>query len=176
MTPIHVFQFLKELNITDYVHKLYTTFNKLFNMFCEHCGKEIPYDAKFCNHCGKQLKTTPPVENKKNMHLAILLSLFLISLGICYAGNKKKGIILFVIILIFTRLRHASGIFFAISMIIWVYALYETYREVKIANGEPNPKLIEDIQNPSNFEKIASIVAIVLLLLVYSFIIMTIFY
>ncbi len=145
-------------------------------MFCEHCGKKIPDNAKFCSHCGKQIKTVNQAPNEKNMLLALMLSIFLMGLGICYAGNNKKGITLFAVILIFNRLRHNSVIFLAIAMIVWAYALYETYREVKIANGESNPNLIEDIQNPSNFENVASLVAIVLLLLVFYFLVSTIFY
>lgn len=95
------------------------------------------------------------MRNDKNMLLALLLSMLLMGLGLF--------------------LRHASAIFLVIAMILWVYTLYETYMEVKIVNGEPNPNLIKDIQT-GNFENIAPLVAIVLLLIVYYFVVRTMFY
>ena len=32
-------------------------------MYCMHCGKELPEEAKFCFHCGQPVKT--PEENPK---------------------------------------------------------------------------------------------------------------
>lgn len=75
-------------------------------MFCENCGKEIPDNARFCGNCGKQIKKTNNiVTEEKNMILALFLSIFLMGLGLIYAGDKKKGVILFIATLIFNRLR-----------------------------------------------------------------------
>ena len=144
-------------------------------MFCDNCGEKIPDDSKYCGHCGNRLKTVNNAVNEKNMLVALFLSIFLPALGLCYTGNKKTGIILFAAILITHAYGYVSVILLAVSWILWVYAVYETYREVKIANGE-NPNLIEDIQNLPNYEYIVPILVIAILMIVYYFIINLIMY
>ncbi|MHA1279512.1 MAG: zinc-ribbon domain-containing protein [Candidatus Helarchaeota archaeon] len=34
-------------------------------MYCNHCGKEIPKNSKFCNHCGKAINTTDDSTNSR---------------------------------------------------------------------------------------------------------------
>lgn len=144
-------------------------------MFCENCGKEIPDNVRFCGNCGKQIrKTTNNATEEKNMFLALFLSIFLAGLGLVYAGDKKKGIILFIAILIFNRLRKFE-IFFLIAIILWIYAIYETYRQVKRANGE-NPNLLKDMETFSHTKNFAPIIAIAVLLVVYYFLIRILFY
>lgn len=36
-------------------------------MYCIHCGKEIPDDAKFCIHCGKECATVPQKKQTYNV-------------------------------------------------------------------------------------------------------------
>lgn len=145
-------------------------------MFCENCGKEISNNARFCGNCGNQIKKTNNiVTEEKNMILALFLSIFLVGLGLVYAGDKKKGIILFIAILIFYRLRKFE-IFFVIAIILWVYAIYETYKEVKRANGEENSNLLEDIKIFSHSQYFTPIIVIAILFLVSYFLIRTIFY
>lgn len=145
-------------------------------MFCENCGKEIPDNARFCGNCGKQIKKTNNiVTEEKNMILALFLSIFLVGLGLVYAGDKKKGIILFIAILIFNRLRKFE-IFFIIAIILWAYAIYATYKEVKKANGEEKPNLLEDIEIFSHSQYFTPIIVIAILFIVSYFLIRTIFY
>lgn len=74
---------------------------------------------------------------KKNMIIAIILSVIWSGLGLIYAGDMKKGIILAVLALIFEVL-HLLGypIVGIVVFIIWIYSLYATYKEVKAVNGE----------------------------------------
>lgn len=142
-------------------------------MFCRNCGKEIPDGATFCPHCGKENdkisnenKTQVSVVKKKDMILALIISFILMGLGIFYAGNRKKGLIIFIVGIIFNILGFGIPICSVIGMLIWVYGLYATYNEVKIANGESNPDLINDIKGFSTSKKIASIFIIMVIFLI----------
>ncbi|MBE6496963.1 MAG: hypothetical protein E7Z81_01565 [Methanobrevibacter sp.] len=73
---------------------------------------------------------------QKNMAIAIIISFLLTGLGIAYAGDVKKGLIFFAIAIVLNILgMWVSFIFSIISLIFWVYALYQTYLEVKAVNG-----------------------------------------
>ena len=142
-------------------------------MFCQNCGKEIPDDVAFCSHCGLKIQKSPTVDktpktlsNNKNMIVALIISFILTGLGIAYAGNKKKGIILFIVGLIFGILGTGIGIFAVIGLLIWAYALYETYNEVKKANGESDPNLIEDFKTWDSNKKIGAIIIALLVVLI----------
>ena len=74
---------------------------------------------------------------KKNMILAMVLSIIWSGLGIIYAGNIQKGIIIAVLAVIFEILFYlVANIFGLLIFIIWIYSLYATYKEVKAVNGE----------------------------------------
>lgn len=74
---------------------------------------------------------------KKNMILAIVLSIIWSGLGLIYAGNIQKGIIIAVLAVIFEILFYlVANIFGLLIFIIWIYSLYATYKEVKAVNGE----------------------------------------
>ncbi|MBR0271077.1 MAG: hypothetical protein IJQ68_03675 [Methanobrevibacter sp.] len=74
---------------------------------------------------------------KKNMIIAIVLSIIWSGLGLIYAGDVKRGIILAVLAIIFEVLFYlVSPILGIIVFIIWIYSLYLTYKEVKAVNGE----------------------------------------
>ena len=74
---------------------------------------------------------------KKNMIIALLLSLIWSGLGLIYAGDVQKGIILAVIAIIAEVLYlFVNQIFGIVVFIIWIYSLYVTYQEVKTANGQ----------------------------------------
>lgn len=64
----------------------------------------------------------------KSMIIALLISLFLIGLGVAYAGNTKKGFIIFIAGII------SSLIFPPLGTIIWIIGLIVTYLEVKSVN------------------------------------------
>ena len=74
---------------------------------------------------------------KKNMIIALVLSLIWSGLGLIYAGDVQKGIILAVIAIIFEVLHlFVNNIFGIVVFIIWIYSLYATYQEVKAVNGQ----------------------------------------
>ena len=69
---------------------------------------------------------------EKNMIIALVLSIIWSGLGLIYAGNMQKGIILAVLAIIFeVLLLCVNQIFGLIVFIIWIYSLYATYKEVK---------------------------------------------
>ena len=73
---------------------------------------------------------------KKNMIIAIILSVIWSGLGLIYAGDMKRGIILAVVALIAEILYfYVSMIFGLVVFIIWIYSIYATYQEVKAVNG-----------------------------------------
>ena len=74
---------------------------------------------------------------KKNMIIALVLSLIWSGLGLIYAGDVQKGIILAVVAIIVEALYlFVSQIFGIVVFIIWIYSLYATYNEVKAVNGQ----------------------------------------
>ena len=71
------------------------------------------------------------------MIIALVLSAIWSGLGLIYAGDMQKGIILAVIAIIAEALYlFVSKILGIVVFIIWVYSLYATYQEVKAVNGE----------------------------------------
>ncbi|MBE6501529.1 MAG: hypothetical protein E7Z79_03705 [Methanobrevibacter thaueri] len=74
---------------------------------------------------------------EKNMIIALVLSIIWSGLGLIYAGDIQKGIILAVLAIIAELIfLFVSAIFGIVVFIIWVYSLYATYQEVKAVNGE----------------------------------------
>ena len=74
---------------------------------------------------------------KKNMIIALVLSLIWSGLGLIYAGDVQKGIILAVVAIIAEALYlFVNQIFGIVVFIIWIYSLYATYKEVKAINGQ----------------------------------------
>ena len=74
---------------------------------------------------------------KKNMIIALVLSLIWSCLGLIDAGYVQKGIILAVIAIIAEVLYlFVNQIFGIVVFIIWIYSLYATYNEVKAVNGQ----------------------------------------
>ena len=74
---------------------------------------------------------------KKNMIIALVLSLIWSGLGLIYAGDVQKGIILAVVAIIAEVLYlFINQIFGIVVFIIWIYSLYATYNEVKAVNGQ----------------------------------------
>ena len=73
----------------------------------------------------------------KNMIIALVLSFIWSGLGLIYAGNMQKGIILAVLAIIAEVLfLCVSQIFGLVVFIIWIYSMYVTYKQVKAVNGE----------------------------------------
>ena len=68
----------------------------------------------------------------KNMIIALILSFIWSGLGLIYAGDKKRGILLALIAIIFDLLMYSVHIIFGMGVfIVWVYSIYETYQEVE---------------------------------------------
>ena len=74
---------------------------------------------------------------KKSMAIALILAIIWSGLGLMYADDMKKGIILAVLAIIFELfLIFLNPIFGTVVFIIWVYSLYATYKQVQAVNGE----------------------------------------
>ena len=71
------------------------------------------------------------------MIIALALSFIWSGLGLIYAGDVQKGIILAVTAIIAEVLYlFVNQIFGIVVFIIWIYSLYATYQEVKAINGQ----------------------------------------
>ena len=73
---------------------------------------------------------------EKNMEtkaiIALVISFFLTGLGIAYLGDIKKGVGIFAIAIILGILNlYVSSIFYYIAIIVWIVALYLTYKEAQ---------------------------------------------
>ena len=129
-------------------------------MYCSNCGSELADDTKFCPKCGNKIKT-----NHKNIYLALILSFFITGLGSIYAGKTKKGLILLTCRLLFAIIGTFINIFFLLSVFVWVFGFYECYKDIQIANGNTNPKLIKDFRNWNQNQKIICILIICIILI-----------
>ena len=134
-------------------------------MFCENCGNELEENAKFCSKCGTQVNNAFFIKKEKNMYIALILSFLFAGLGMIYAGNTKKGLIFIALRIITAVIGVFIYIFIFISMLIWAYSLYETYNEVKIANGVRNPNILNDFKNWNNSKKLLTIIAVSIVLI-----------
>lgn len=134
-------------------------------MKCENCGEEILNHAKFCPHCGA--KTSLEKVEGKSVIVALMLSFILAGTGIAYAGKRQKGISLFFIGVIFAILAIRVRMCTVLALIVWIYSLHETYKEARVANGASNPSLVGDIRGFSTNKKIAAVVAISLIILIF---------
>ena len=64
--------------------------------------------------------------------IAIVISFIFTGLGIAYLGDIKKGVGLFAIGVIVNLLGlYVSSIFYYIALIVWIVALYLTYKEAE---------------------------------------------
>ena len=73
----------------------------------------------------------------KNMIIALVLSFIWSGLGLIYAEDMQKGIILAVLAVIcYILMYFVSQIFGMVVFIVWIYSIYATYKQVKVVNGE----------------------------------------
>lgn len=73
---------------------------------------------------------------QKSMAIALIISFILTGLGLVYAGDTKRGLIIFVVGIIFNILTwYVAMIFGIVSFIVWIYGMYATYTYVKEING-----------------------------------------
>lgn len=74
---------------------------------------------------------------EKNMIVALVISFIFTGLGIAYAGDVKKGVGFFAVAVVLNLLGfYVNQVFSYISILVWIVALYFTYQEVKLVNGE----------------------------------------
>lgn len=129
-------------------------------MYCKNCGAELPDNAQFCSVCGNKVG-----QNKhKNIYIALILSFFLSGIGSVYAGNVKKGLILFAARILLVFIGVFLNIFLVFSMILWAFSFYEAYRDVQIANGHNNPRLIADFKGWNRNRQIVCVIVIAVVL------------
>ena len=77
------------------------------------------------------------VMEEKNMIIALVLSLLWSGLGLIYAGDTQKGLVLAILAIVAELLYiFIHQIFGFVIFIIWVYSMYATYKQVKAVNGQ----------------------------------------
>lgn len=134
-------------------------------MYCEKCGTQVPDNATFCPECGNKVREKKISAVKEDDILfPVIVSLILPGLGILIAGNKKKGIVLFIATLISLFIGLIVPVCLFVGLFLWAYGLYETYREVKIANGADNPKILKDFKTWNIFGKIVFLIIVLFIL------------
>ena len=73
---------------------------------------------------------------EKSMVVALVISFIFYGLGLVYAGDVQKGIIIFVAAIACNLIAIFVYPFISlITIVIWVYGLYATYLQVKTVNG-----------------------------------------
>ena len=138
-------------------------------MFCENCGTELSDDDTFCSNCGNQVRPNNNVmsgNGDKNIYIALILTFILTGLGSIYAGNIKKGLVLLIFRILLAIFGVFLSIFIVFSILVWAYAFYEAYKDVQIANGHNNPKLIDDFNNWDQNRKIIAVLIVLIVLIV----------
>ena len=73
---------------------------------------------------------------EKSMAIAMIISFFLSGLGLAYAGDIQKGVIIFVASIAFNVLYlFVSSLFGIAAFVVWIYGMYATYERVNEVNG-----------------------------------------
>ena len=132
-------------------------------MYCRNCGKELNEGDEFCTHCGQ--KTYNPFSNnnkKKNLYIALILSLLFTGLGTIYAGKTKKGLILVALRIIIPLSISLFRPLIILTGVVMIYGIFDAYNEVEIANGNNNPNLIRDFMSLDIYKKITIVVILIL--------------
>lgn len=128
-------------------------------MYCENCGIEIPEGAEFCPNCGNKIG-----KRHKNIYIALILTFILTGLGSIYAGNTKKGLILLAIRIGSAVIGIVANILVVFSILVWAYAFYAAYKDVQIANGHENPKLLDDFRGWSRNTRIVAVLIVAVIM------------
>jgi len=113
--------------------------------YCMDCGAQINGKAEICPECGVRQASPGTYHNtnsyrngyqEKNPVLAAILSFLIVGVGQVYNGQVVKGIVLFVAAIISAMLWFI-GIGIILSIIIWLFAIYDAYTTaIKINEGE----------------------------------------
>lgn len=82
------------------------------------------------------------------MIIAIVLSILITGLGLIYDGLVKRGIVSFVVALIFSLLSRTVSSLFAIIGLIWaLYIIYDTYQCTNaINNNQAIPLFLTQVE------------------------------
>ena len=121
------------------------------NNNCSNCGEPADPNGKVCKNCGKpftlqtesencqksesEIEKTQPAGNvvyvkEKSTFVAIILSFFFTGAGQVYNGQLKKGLLMMIVLWI-------GSILILPGLVIWVYAMYDAYKEAeKMNKGE----------------------------------------
>jgi len=110
------------------------------NNYCINCGEPIADEKKACTNCGKPRMETGtgdrnPAGNvvyvkEKSAAAAIILSFIFTGAGQVYNGKLKKGLLMMAGFWI-------GMIFFVPAVIIWIYSMYDAYKDAdKMNKGE----------------------------------------
>lgn len=113
--------------------------NEKETQFCSKCGSEMPKGTRFCPNCGTPSGIPQPMNfspvKRHSPVLAAILSFFITGLGQLYIGLTKKGIILFVGLVISSILTIIM-IGWIFWLFIWFYGIYDAYNSAeKMNNG-----------------------------------------
>ena len=93
--------------------------NKVIN-YCYNCGQSVTDIQEICTACGVNVKKGKPAGNGEAMHPAIpaLLSLLLTGLGQIVNGQVAKGILVFVLSIIFSILTLGFSVYITLPIVI----------------------------------------------------------
>ena len=129
-------------------------------MYCDNCGEKLPDDTKFCPNCGNWVK-----KQHKSVYLALLLTFILTGCGTIYTGNLKKGLIILAVRIALIVIGVFVNLFLILSMFVWAFAFYAAYRDVQIANGNDNPKLLNDFKGWNRNNRIIAVLIVAIILI-----------
>lgn len=74
---------------------------------------------------------------KKSMIIALIISIIFTGLGLLYTKEYVKGIVIFIVSVIFNLLSmFIHPLISIVSLIVWIYGLYATYKSVKAWNAD----------------------------------------
>ena len=132
-------------------------------MYCQKCGNEIDDSATYCSSCGTSQNQSQQNNNygqsnqqnngygqpsygpnnsyngshpqEKNTGLALILSFFIIGAGHLYVGKVTDGIVLFIAAVVMAVLGWLFLFPYIISIIIWIWALYDTNKKANEYNN-----------------------------------------
>ena len=73
---------------------------------------------------------------EKNMIVALILSFLWSGLGLIYAEDMNRGIILAVLaVILYIIFYLVTNIIGIVIFIVWIYSMYATYKQVQAING-----------------------------------------
>ncbi len=123
-----------ELNDAAPVSKSFNNVN-----YCYNCGNPISGEFKFCPECGQNLSgdivksSVKSPDAKKNIIIAVILSIFLPGLGQIYLGLDHKGS-MFLIAYVVSAILILILIGFLLCTVIWIWALADTVMSTNALN------------------------------------------